>query len=236
MEKSRFIWKSQDNVVTLQKQKKEVMPRKTDGMKFELLPRPTKGEDGKPLLYPRPAKRFKYTQRAVDEYCNKYRCTQVGEISHLFGCFLDACATLMRDGSRVETEIGSFAPKLKLDGDYTDPKKVKNKSVSLAGIEFIPSKRFVETLQDKIHFGYVQKQEVYERHPVTDPEELEKILEKCLRIGYTTVERFQWATDLKYDTAKRYLNSKCKGENPLLRKFLEGRTNHYILAKKAKTK
>lgn len=32
------------------------MPRKTDGMKFELLPRPTKGEDGKPLLYARPVK------------------------------------------------------------------------------------------------------------------------------------------------------------------------------------
>ena len=208
------------------------MPRKTDGMKFELLPRPTKGEDGKPLLYARPAKGFKYTQRALDEYCNKYRATQVGDMVRLFECFLDAAATLMRDGSRVETEIGSFAPKLKLDGDYTDPKKVKNQSVSLAGIEFIPSKRFVETLEDKIHFGFVQKQEVYERHPVNDPKELEKILEKCLRIGYTTVERFQWATDLKYDKAKSFLDNLCKCENPRLRRFKEGTTYHYIANKK----
>ena len=212
------------------------MPRKTDGMKFELLPRPTKGEDGQPLLYPRPAKGFKYTQRALDEYCNKYRATQVGDMVRLFESFLDAAATLMRDGSRVETAIGSFAPKLRLDGDYTDPKKVKNDSISLAGIEFIPSKRFVETLEEKIHFGYVQKQEVYERHPVTDPEELEKVLEKCLRKGYTTVERFRWAADLKYDTAKRYLNSLCKGDNPMLRKYKEGRTNHYVLVKKTVTK
>ena len=27
------------------------MPRKTDGIVFEIHPRPTKGEDGKPLLY-----------------------------------------------------------------------------------------------------------------------------------------------------------------------------------------
>lgn len=212
------------------------MPRKTDGMKFELLPRPTKGEDGKPLLYPRPAKGFKYTQRALDEYCNKYRATQVGDMVRLFECFLDAAATLMRDGSRVETEIGSFAPKLKLDGDYTDPKKVKNQSVSLAGIEFIPSKRFVETLEDKIHFGFVQKQEVYERHPVNDPKELEKILEKCLKGGYTTIEYFRWAADLKYSTAKSYLNNLCKGDNPLLRKHKEGPTNHYLWAKKKNSK
>lgn len=32
------------------------MPRKTDGIEFEIHPRPTKGEDGKPLLYVRPAK------------------------------------------------------------------------------------------------------------------------------------------------------------------------------------
>ena len=219
--------------VKTNEERRKAMPRKTDGMKFELLPRPTKGEDGKPLLYPRPAKGFKYTQRALDEYCNKYRATQVGDMVRLFECFLDAAATLMRDGSRVETEIGSFAPKLKLDGDYTDPKKVKNQSVSLAGIEFIPSKRFVETLEDKIHFGFVQKQEVYERHPVNDPKELEKILEKCLRIGYTTVERFQWATDLKYLTAKRYLDGLCKGDNPRLRKYKEGTTNHYIWKEKS---
>ena len=32
------------------------MPRKTNGIEFEIHPRPTKGEDGQPLLYVRPAK------------------------------------------------------------------------------------------------------------------------------------------------------------------------------------
>ena len=39
------------------------MPRKTDGIEFEIHPRPTKGEDGKPLLYVRPAKGRKKTCR-----------------------------------------------------------------------------------------------------------------------------------------------------------------------------
>ena len=118
------------------------MPRKKDGMLIELLPRPTTGEDGKPLLYARPAIGFKYTIRAIDDFCNKYRGMSSGDMIRLFECFLDVATTLMRDGSRVETPIGSFAPKLKLDGDYTDPTKVRSKNVSLASIEFIPSKRF----------------------------------------------------------------------------------------------
>ena len=31
------------------------MPRKTNGIEIEIHPRPTKGEDGRPLLYVRPA-------------------------------------------------------------------------------------------------------------------------------------------------------------------------------------
>ena len=39
------------------------MPRKKKGLKFELLPRPTKDENGKPLLYARPAIRRKWSKR-----------------------------------------------------------------------------------------------------------------------------------------------------------------------------
>jgi hypothetical protein len=35
--------------VIVQKNNKTIMPRKTDGILFELQPRPTKGDDGKPL-------------------------------------------------------------------------------------------------------------------------------------------------------------------------------------------
>ena len=211
------------------------MPRKTDGMLFELLPRPTKGEDGQPLLYAHPAIGFKYTMEAIDEYCLKYRGMPHDQMAHLFEGFLSVAAFLMRDGSRVETPIGSFAPKLKLNGDFTDPEKVKGDNLSLGGIEFIPSKRFIRELEKYLDSGFRRKREVVERHPVTDAKELEEVLERCLKPGYTTVERFRRAADLKYDTAKRYLNSLCKGENPLLRKYKEGQTNHYRLVKKEST-
>ena len=44
------------------------MPRKTDGILFELHPRPTKGDDGKPLLYAQPVIEYKYDLDAIDDY------------------------------------------------------------------------------------------------------------------------------------------------------------------------
>lgn len=193
-------------------------------MLFELFPRPTKGEDGQPLLYARPAIGFKYTTRAVDEFCNKYRGMSSGDLTRLFETFLDAASWLMRDGSRIETPLGSFAPKLKLDGDYTDPKKVKNKNVHFAGLEFIPSKRFEMSVEDKIYHGFRKKEEVIERHPLTNPDELEEVLQKCLRPGYTTIKTFSIHSGLKYGTARNYLTGLCKGDNPCLRRVKEGNT------------
>ena len=56
------------------------MPRKTDGIEFEIHPRPTKGEDGKPLLYVRPAKGHKKSFKQLEDYCNKYRNLRTGEL------------------------------------------------------------------------------------------------------------------------------------------------------------
>ena len=44
------------------------MPRKKKGLKFELLPRPTKDENGKPLLYARPAIRRKWSMKWLDDF------------------------------------------------------------------------------------------------------------------------------------------------------------------------
>ena len=208
------------------------MPRKTDGMLFELLPRPTKGEDGQPLLYARPAIGFKYTMEAIDEYCLKYRGMPHDQMAHLFEGFLSVAAFLMRDGSRVETPIGSFAPKLRLNGDFTDAEKVKGESISLGGIEFIPSKRFIRELEKYLDSGFRRKREVVERHPVTDAKELEEVLEHCLKPGYTTIRTFSIRSGMKYSTARYYLHSLCEGEHPRLRKYKEGNTTMFKPFKK----
>ena len=103
------------------------MPRKTDGIEFEIHPRPTKGEDGKPLLYVRPARGRKKSFKELDTYATKYLGLRPGEKQMVF-----------------ETPIGSFAPKLKLLGEHTDPKTITGKDVVYAGLEFIPSKEFVK--------------------------------------------------------------------------------------------
>lgn len=203
------------------------MPHKKYGMQFELLPQPKKGEDGKPLLYARPASRFKYTMRRVDDFCHENRGQHPGEITRYFESFLDVASVLMADGSRVETPIGSFAPKLKITGNFTDPNQVNHDDVRLAGIEFIPSKRFVQELESHIYQGFLKKKEVVERHLVSDPAELDKILEECLRPGYTTAKIFAYHSGQGYRTAQRYLNALCKEENPKIRRWKEGNTVLY---------
>ena len=60
------------------------MPRKTDGILFELQPRPTKGDDGNPLLYAQPVVDHKYDLDDIDDFCNKYRHTSKGEMKRFF--------------------------------------------------------------------------------------------------------------------------------------------------------
>ena len=118
------------------------MPRKTDGIEFEIHPRPTKGEDGKPLLYVRPAKGRKKNFKDLEDFCNKYRNLCTGELQMVFDVVIDVVGLWLSDGYRVETPIGSFAPKLKLLGEHTDPKNIHGRDIEYAGIEFIPSKEF----------------------------------------------------------------------------------------------
>ena len=65
------------------------MPRKTDGIEFEIHPRPTKGEDGKPLLYVRPAKGRKKSFKQLEDFCNKYRNLRTGELQMVFDVVID---------------------------------------------------------------------------------------------------------------------------------------------------
>ena len=98
------------------------MPRKTDGIEFEIHPRPTKGEDGKPLLYVRPAKGRKKSFKQLEDFCNKYRNLRTGELQMVFDVVIDVVGLWLSDGYRVETPIGSFAGQLlvKRHNDWPD--------------------------------------------------------------------------------------------------------------------
>ncbi len=202
------------------------MPRKTDGILFELQPRPTKGDDGKPLLYAQPVVEYKYDLDDIDNFCAKYRHTSKGEIKHLFDLFCEVATMWIRQGYRVETPFGSLAPKLKLVGEHTDPEKVTGRDVMYGGIEFIPSKQFVKDA-DCSHDGFRLRKGSVGNSQMYDPKAMDEALRKSTRHGYITIKTFQIFSGLKYNSAKNFLDNLCKGDNPRLLRYREGRIWHY---------
>ena len=204
------------------------MPRKTNGIPFELQPRPTKGDDGKPLLYAQPVIERKYDIDDIDDFCAKYRHTSKGEIKHLFDLFREVATMWLRQGHRVETPFGSLAPKLKLLGEHTDPDKVTGRDVVFGGIEFIPSKRFVKDA-DCSRDGFRRLKGSVGNSQMYDTKAMDEALRQSTRHGYVTISTFMTFSHLKRKSAKAYLDSLCEGDNPRLRRYREGRTWHYAV-------
>lgn len=206
------------------------MPRKTNGIEFELHPSPKRDEEGKPLLYARPASGRKKTMKQLDDFCAEYRNLQKGEMERLFNLFIDVAGSWLAQGYRVETPIGSFAMKLKLTGDHTDAEKVTGRDIVYNGVEFTPSRELIakagsnrEGFRKKI--GTVGNSQMY------DPKAMEEALRKSLTLGYTTVSTFMYFSKLKRDSAQHYLDSLSKGENARLLRRKNGRTYVYSLRK-----
>ena len=202
------------------------MPRKTDGMLFELQPRPTTGEDGKPLLYARPSAPYKRTMKDVETYC-KFKGLNSGLVEMAFDTFIDVCSEWLAEGYRVETPLGVFAPKIKLEGDFTDPSKVKGKDVKFAGIELTPSKRFVKSVRYK-QKGFRKKETTVGNAQMHDAAFMNEALRRAMISGFTTIQIFMVKSGLKYHSAQRFLNRLCIGEHPTLRRQKIGGTIHYF--------
>lgn len=204
------------------------MPRKTDGILFELQPRPTKGDDGKSLLYAQPVIKHKYDLDDIDDFCARYRHTSRGEMKRLFDLLGEVTTMWLSEGCRVETPFGSFAPKLKLLGDHTDPDKVLGRDVIYNGVEFIPSRQFVNDADCSLQ-GFRRMKTCVGNSQMYDPKAMEEALRQSCRNGYTTISTFMMFSHLKRKSAKAFLDSLCVGEKPLLRCYREGRTWHYVV-------
>ena len=198
------------------------MPRKTDGIEFEIHPRPTKGEDGKPLLYVRPAKGRKKSFKELEQFCNKYRGLHTGELQMMFDIVMDVVGHWLSDGYRVETPIGSFAPKLKLMGEHTDPSTIHGRDIRYAGIEFIPTKEFVREGGQNCK-GYRNSKEPVGNSQMYDEKAMDEALRQSIKLGYTTIPEFMRFSGLKRDSAQSYLDNLCKGDHPRLWKVRESR-------------
>ena len=58
-----------------------------------------------------------------------------GELGRAFDAFIRVAGRYLAEGYRIDTPIGSFAPKLSLAKQITDPDQVKDRDVRLEGVE-----------------------------------------------------------------------------------------------------
>ncbi len=203
------------------------MPRKKDGMLFEVHPTPIKGKDGKNIVYARPVPTDKFTMKGLEDYCHRNYHSYYGEIGRAFDYFLRAAGELMAMGYRIETPIGSFAPKLKLMREITDPDEVTGRDVMFDGVDYNPGKLWNKELE-KWSRGFRRYENPDTQQILADKQPLEALLHRLLgNGGYTTVSQFARLSGLTYYSARKLLNEWCEGENPKLLKTKRGQEHIY---------
>ena len=203
------------------------MPRKKDGMLYEVHPTPVKGKDGRNIVYVRPAEHYKMKWKDVEDFCNRNYHSYYGEMSRAFDNFLRAASELMAMGYRIDTPIGSFAPRLKLTHEITSPDEVKDRDVVFDGVDYNPGKLWSKELEKWAH-GFRRYHNPDTQQIMADKDQLETALLRLLGDGGSiTARRFAQATNLTYYSARKQLNEWCLGDNPKLLKTKQGQEYIY---------
>ena len=203
------------------------MPRKKTGFLYEVYPTPAKGSDGGNIVYARPAKGMKLSIEAVDNYCATHHYLRSGEVTLVMGEFLKAAAALMARGYRIDTPIGSFAPKLALKREITNPDDVKDSDVVLDGVEYIPGKHWDEAIGKWLFDGFTRVDNPNTQELLNDTDHLEQALAKSLKPGYTTTRSFALYSGLTPYSARKVLEAWTKGDNPKLMRSKIGKMHIY---------
>ena len=195
------------------------MPRKNSGMWYEVHPTPIKGSDGRNLMYVRPKSGQKLTMRQLEDYCERINALRYGELSRAFDAFIHAAGRFLAEGYRIDTPIGSFAPKLSLKKQVTSPDEVKDRDVCLDGVEYNPGKLWDKAI-DKWLDGFRRYQNPDTQELLADKGKLELTMRECLQKhqGYITAGMFARYSGLTLYSARKQLNEWTKGDNPKLLK------------------
>ena len=204
------------------------MPRKTNGMPFEIHPSPKKAENGKNLLYVRPRSRQKITMEQLDDYCANHYALRPGELTRAFRAFIEATGYYLSEGYRVETLIGSFAPKIGLKRELTDPDEVKTTDVLFEGIEYKSVKEYEKSVLSNLR-GFRRANNPNVQQLMADEDHLNKALQANLERyhGYVTARSFAHSANITYYSARKQLDKWCEGEHPRLLKTKQGQEYIY---------
>ena len=199
------------------------MPRKKDGMPFEVHPTPAKGKDGKNIVYVRPAMRDKLTMQGLEDFCSRNYGLRFGELGRAFDVFLRAAGEMMTMGYRIDTPIGSFAPRLMLTREITDPDDVSPRDIRFNGVEYNPGKHWNEALE-RWNNGFRRIDNANTQELLANKDRLVEVLRTCLERynGYVTVHLFARHSGLTYYSARKQLNEWTESDPPLLLKTRRG--------------
>lgn len=204
------------------------MPIKRNGMPFEIHPSPIKGDDGKNIVYARPLSGRKVTMEEIDDYCARHYAMRLGELTHSFHAFIEAAGHFLADGYRMETPIGSFAPRLALQRELTDADKVKSSDVVFNGIEYKSAKALERQVAKWLH-GFQRANKPDTRQLLSDKGHLERALQRSIAEldGYTTARHFARHSQLTYYSARKKLDEWCREPHPRLLKTKMGQEYIY---------
>ena len=198
-------------------------------MPFEAHPSPLKAENGEKLLYVKPLSgRTRTIQDIENLYADRYSLRK-GDMLRAFDAFMDIASQWMAEGYRIETPIGTFAPKIKLKRHVTDPDEIQHDDVELDGIDYQSIKPFEKALKYKIGvdgFRYVRKPTSSKL--MSNLQHMEKALRRSIEAnkGYTTVSSFALYSGLTEHSARNQLNKWCYGDSPKLQR---SRFGHAII-------
>ena len=197
-------------------------------MWYEVHPTPVKDAGGKNLVYVRPMSGMKISMKQLEEYCERCNSLRYGELSRAFDAFVRAAGRFLAEGYRIDTPIGSFAPKLSLARQISDPDEVKDRDVRLEGVEYNPGKLWDKEMKKWLD-GFRRHQNPDTQEILADKEKLEQEMRDCIRKhnGYITAGMFARYTGLTLYSARKQLNEWTKGENPKLLMTPQGKEHIY---------
>jgi hypothetical protein len=203
------------------------MPRKKSGFLYEVHPTPAKGKDGGNIVYARPARGMKMSIEDVDDYCATHHCLRRGELKLAMEEFVKAAGFLMARGHRIDTPIGSFAPRLALRREVTNPDDVEDSDVMLDGVDYIPGKHWDKAIEKWLFNGFTRSETPNSQEVMKDAKRLEKALGECLKQGYVTAKSFAARAGLTLYSARKQLEAWTEGDNPKLMRSRMGQLHIY---------
>ena len=208
------------------------MPRKTDGLPFEVHRSPSQDEEGRSVLYATPQSDRTREFRELESMVEMKNALRKGELQSSLYAFMDECSFWLADGYRIQSPLGTFSLRLGMKRKVTSPNEVRHDDVEFKGIEFHPSADFLRAIRRRIGnsgFRYVRKAD--STLLIRNEEEMQKALYQSIHPegDYTTVPSFMFHSGLSKYAATKMLKRWCEGNKPLLRSRRVGHSVIYEL-------